>query len=98
MESTTLRTVSFSAQLLSSVQQFDCGDEPWAMAAADWIKQAPPFRGALLSMTERGNAVWLHFLDVNVEGFDESCLVGFSSLGTIRSDLLTSMDLFLAGG
>ncbi len=30
------------------------------MAATDWIKGAPPFDGALLSIEKYHNQVWLH--------------------------------------
>ncbi len=76
----TLRTVLFSAEFLEAVSNFDCGTDHWAMMASDWIKQSPPFRGALLSMQKRGTSVWLHFLDICGDDY----LVGFSSLGTVR--------------
>jgi ribosomal protein S18 acetylase RimI-like enzyme len=72
----------FAAQLLSRVQEFDCGEEPWAVMAANWIKQAPPFDSALKSMAKHGNSVWLHFLDA--PGAPRQHLVGFSSLGVTR--------------
>ncbi len=52
------------------------------MAAADWIKAAPPFDGALLSIEKYRNKVWLHFIDV--PPLNESHLVGFSSLGATK--------------
>lgn len=75
-----LRVVDFSAELLANVQSFECGPDDWCYRAERWIKNAPPFDGALKSMQERGNSVWLYFIDAIGETF----LVGFSSLGTIK--------------
>jgi ribosomal protein S18 acetylase RimI-like enzyme len=77
-----LTAVDFSAPYLSRVRDFECGEEPWAVMAANWIKQAPPFDGALKSMAKHGNCVWLHFLET--PGTAEQHLVGFSSLGVTR--------------
>jgi ribosomal protein S18 acetylase RimI-like enzyme len=77
-----LIAVDFSARHLSGVQEFECGEEPWAVMAADWIKQAPPFDGALKSMAKHGNSVWLHLLDPPPAAKEQ--LVGFSSLGLTR--------------
>jgi len=75
-----LRVVEFSAVDLPHVQAFDCGDNDWSLLAARWIKSAPPFPGALKSIEDHGNAVWLYFLDA----VDEEFLVGFTSLGQTR--------------
>lgn len=74
-----LATVDFSRENLSlpDIKDFDCGEEPWARAAANWIKSSPPFESALKSMEKHGTTVWLHFIDL---GFYRE-LVGFSSLG-----------------
>jgi ribosomal protein S18 acetylase RimI-like enzyme len=75
-----LRVVEFSAQHLSKVQAFECGSADWCLFAERWIKNAPPFPGALQSIQERGTTVWLYFIDAVGEEF----LVGFSSLGVTR--------------
>jgi ribosomal protein S18 acetylase RimI-like enzyme len=77
-----LRNVEFSVDYLDGVQDFQCGSEGWGMAAADWIKAAPPFDGALSSIEKYHNTVWLHFIDV--PSLNESHLVGFSSLGVTK--------------
>jgi ribosomal protein S18 acetylase RimI-like enzyme len=77
-----LRSIEFCREHLGSVQDFQCGSAGWAMAAADWIKAAPPFDGALLSIEKYHNKVWLHFIDV--PPLNESFLVGFSSLGLTK--------------
>lgn len=66
--------IEFTRTHLPIVQGFECGEEVWSRLAADWIKSAPPFPGALKSIIERGNTVWLYML--------EDCVVGFASLGT----------------
>ena len=75
----SLRIVDFSADYLRQVKDFDCGSEDWAVWAANWIKNAPPFPSALLSMDQYGTRVWLYFLFVETLG--EEFLVGFASLG-----------------
>jgi ribosomal protein S18 acetylase RimI-like enzyme len=75
-----LRPVEFSEQYIPRVQRFECGSGQWAELAAEWIKQSPPFPGALLTIREHGNKVWLYYVDA----VDEEYLVGFSSLGITR--------------
>lgn len=79
-----IEVAEFSPEHLRSrcVQGFECGDTLWAQHAAKWIKSAPPFEGALKSIRDRGNVVWLYFALANA--IDEKHLVGFSSLGVIR--------------
>jgi ribosomal protein S18 acetylase RimI-like enzyme len=72
-----LRIVQFSAQHLSQVQQFECGPEDWSRLAERWIRSVPPFPGALKSIQDQGNSVWLYYLDA----MDEESFVGFASLG-----------------
>ena len=74
-----LQVVEFSAKYLPRVKDFDCGNEEWAIWAADWIKNAPPFTSALRSIRDYETQVWLYY--VFVEVLDEEILVGFSSLG-----------------
>ena len=75
-----LRIQEYSAEYLSQVQSFECGTDDWCRFAEKWIKSAQPFPGAIQSINEFGNKVWLYFVDV----FEESYLVGFSSLGKIK--------------
>jgi ribosomal protein S18 acetylase RimI-like enzyme len=75
-----LRIVEFSENDLSRVQSFNAGSGRWAELASEWIKQAPPFPGALSSMEQYHNKVWLYFVDVGEEEF----LVGFAALGITR--------------
>ncbi len=79
-----LQPVEFTEDLLNSplVQNFDCGDTRSGKLAAEWLKVAPPFRGALRSMQDHHNRVWLYFLEDPFCG--EKHLVGFSSLGQTR--------------
>ena len=73
-----LTIVEFSAEYLPRVQHFECGSSASAELAAEWIQQEPPDKGALYSMQEYGNTVWLYFTSGGKE------LVGFSSLGITR--------------
>lgn len=79
-----LEAVEFTEEQLDlpSVQKFNCGATIWGTQAANWLKAAPPFPGALSSMRRFRNRVWLYFLYVEVLG--EKYLVGFSSLGRTR--------------
>lgn len=77
-----LQVEAFSQSLLSAVQGFECGADLSAAFAAQWIKSPLPFPGALKSMEEHGNSVWLYFLDV--VAIEERHLVGFGSLGVTR--------------
>ncbi len=74
------RVVEFSEERLPLVLGFECGPDDWALRAAKWIQTAPPFPGALLSMKDRGNRVFLYFAGA----VDQEHLIGFSSLGTTR--------------
>jgi ribosomal protein S18 acetylase RimI-like enzyme len=70
----TLETVEFSDQLLHLVQGFNCGDDPWAVAASEWISgPCSATYSALQSIADRGNSVWLYY--------DGPNLIGFGSLG-----------------
>jgi ribosomal protein S18 acetylase RimI-like enzyme len=73
-----LRAVEFSAKHLPRVQHFECRSSLSAEFAADWIKQAPPAKGALRSIQDYGNEVWLYY------AANRRDLIGFSSLGTTR--------------
>jgi ribosomal protein S18 acetylase RimI-like enzyme len=55
------------------VQNFDCGTEHWSVLINQWVKAPQDREGALYSIAERGNEVFLFFL-----GND---LVGIGSLG-----------------
>ena len=70
-----LRPVEFCEKHIPRVQGFPCGTGRWAELAAEWIKQSPPFEGALLSMQTYHNKVWLYFVDAVCEEY----FVGFSS-------------------
>ena len=80
-----LLSVDFCRDRLPEVYEFQCGTTPWAIAAAEWIKSAPPFPCALQSMEQYGTRVWLHFLADVSSGRRE--LVGFSSLGPTRMSI-----------
>ena len=72
-----LQKVPFTPQLLSFVQDFDCGDEEWERPLAAWIKAAPDDANGtlhLMSDPKHELQVWLH---VN----DRRQVVGYSSLG-----------------
>lgn len=71
-----LKVLEFSAECLPRVQHFECGSSIPAEYAAAWIKAAPSCKGALHSIREHGNSVWLYYARQD--------LVGFSSLGTTR--------------
>ena len=67
-----LEKYPFSADMLADVADFDCGDEPWSIEVADWIRNAGP--GCVLdAMRKFGTEVWIYG-----EGDD---LIGFGSLG-----------------
>lgn len=72
--------VEFSEERLPLVQGFECGPHDWALLAADWIQAASSFPGALKSMKDHGNRVFLYFAGA----VDQEHLIGFSSLGTTR--------------
>ena len=80
----TLQPVEFTENLLNSsiVQEFDCGTSVSGNHAARWLKGAPPFRSALLSIQKHHTQVWLYFLEDPY--CDERYLVGFSLLGSTR--------------
>ncbi len=71
-----LSAMRFTRELLEQVADFDCGDEPWSSAAADWIKLSPPFSCALKSMSQHGTEVWAYFAG--------DMFIGFGSLGAIK--------------
>lgn len=67
-----LRVQPFSAPLLPEVQDFFCGDEPWQIEVAQWIKGESE-DNAVARMTQ-GTEVWLYR---NAQGE----IVGYGSLG-----------------
>ncbi len=69
-----LRVRPFSADLLPEVQGFHCGDEPWQLEVADWLK-ASTSDDCAIRWLERGTRVWLYTTE-------EDALVGYGSLGT----------------
>ncbi len=66
-----LRFVQFTPDLLPEVAEFDCGDRPYQMELAAWI------RHEAVRALGRGTRVWLY---VNEAGE----LVGYGSLGQTR--------------
>lgn len=72
-----LEPLRFCEADLPLVENFYCGDEPWSVVAAEWIR-APAVHdpGALYSVANRGNEVFLYF--------DGPQLVGFGSLGKCK--------------
>jgi ribosomal protein S18 acetylase RimI-like enzyme len=68
-----LRVQPFSVSLLSDVRDFHCGDEPWQVEVAQWIKDATLDDCAVIWM-KRGTSVWLYRTH-------ENALVGYGSLG-----------------
>jgi ribosomal protein S18 acetylase RimI-like enzyme len=70
----SLTRIPFAEDLLSRVQGFECGDEPWQREVSDWIK-APRGTGGAVDEVDEGTRVWLYL----GEGGE---LVGFGSLGT----------------
>jgi len=73
-----LTRISFTEELLSKLQAFHCGDEPWEQEVSDWIK-APRGGGGAVDELDHGTQVWLY---ANEAGE----IVGFGSLGpaTVR--------------
>jgi hypothetical protein len=72
-----LRKIPFTEQLLSTVKDFDCGNEEWEKPLNTWIKAEPNVKnGALYELRKRKGKlqVWLHVNEGNE-------LVGYSSLG-----------------
>jgi hypothetical protein len=56
----------FSPELhLSKVQDFYCGDLPWEMEVADWIKCVNPNDCAIEAIREFGTRVWVYFGDAD---------------------------------
>jgi hypothetical protein len=73
MPHTPLIPQIFTPQDQAGVQQFDCGNEPWAAPLAEWIKG----EGVLDSIQKHKNRVWLYRTA-------NSDLVGFGSIGIAR--------------
>jgi ribosomal protein S18 acetylase RimI-like enzyme len=73
----TLRVESFSPSLLTDVEGFSCGNEPWQIEVAQWIQDTAGSDCALRSMEERGTEVWLYRTP-------EGELVGYGSLGMTK--------------
>jgi ribosomal protein S18 acetylase RimI-like enzyme len=71
-----LQVQPFSAALLSEVRDFFCGDEPWQVEVAQWIKDATLDDGAVRWM-QHGTKVWLYRTNAGE-------LIGFGSLGTTK--------------
>ena len=71
----TLVRISFKAELLPKVQNFDCGTEAWEREVSDWIKTP---EGAIEALAD-GTAVWLY-------ATEEGDLVGSDPLGKPRND------------
>lgn len=57
----------------SELIDFDCGQEPWARAATEWLLGSDVWE----SIKKRGTRVWLYRTESNV-------VVGFGSLGVTR--------------
>lgn len=71
-----LRVQPFSASLLTDVQDFHCGDAPWDVEVAQWIKE-PTSGDCAVKWLERGTQVWLYKTD-------DGKVVGYGSLGTTK--------------
>jgi ribosomal protein S18 acetylase RimI-like enzyme len=71
---TQLVRIAFTEAVLSKVQAFQCGQEPWETEVSDWIK-GPRGAGGAVDDIENGNQVWLY-------ATPEGDLVGFASLGS----------------
>ncbi|MEX2176863.1 MAG: GNAT family N-acetyltransferase [Pirellulaceae bacterium] len=72
----TLIAEEFGESKLGKVAGVHCGNEPWALFAAQWIQAPQDMHGALKSIAQWGNKVWLYF------DADSDQLVGFGSLGS----------------
>jgi hypothetical protein len=68
----TLDARPFSVAMLSDVQGFDCGDNPWEQAQSAWITGQ-----GVIESQKRGTKVWFYYDDANN-------LVGFGSLGVTK--------------
>jgi len=64
-----LEAVPFDATRLEAVEFFECGDDPWSLAAAQWISAPLEFNGALKSIRDHGTKVRLFYLGPMVVGF-----------------------------
>ena len=62
---------------LPEVQAFDCGDDPWDLEVAEWIKSPSGDNSVLEDMKQFGTEVWLH-------RDEDGQLVGYSSLGQTK--------------
>ena len=71
-----LRAQPFSESLLADVRDFRCGDEPWQVEVARWIKDAS-IDDCAVKWMQRGTRVWLYRTA-------EGELVGYGSLGTTK--------------
>ena len=81
---TTFQVIPFAPELLSKVQAFDCGDEPWEREVSDWIKRPPGQDGAVDALA-RGMTVWLYVSEAGE-------LIGFGSLDRAEQRWPTSKD------
>jgi ribosomal protein S18 acetylase RimI-like enzyme len=61
----------YTKELKAETQDFECGDDPWAIEIADWIKGGDPF----YFERKRGTRTWLYYNDKGQQ-------VGYGSLGT----------------
>ncbi len=72
-----LSTLKFDESQLFRANSFRCGDEPWEIEVADWIKAEAGKGGALDDVANGKCDVWLY---LNETGD----VVGFSSLGATK--------------
>ncbi len=69
-----LYAIPFALEDRRLFADFSCGDEPWSLAAAEWIQGS----GVETSVTHYGTKVWLFRRD------SDDQLIGFGSLGRAR--------------
>jgi ribosomal protein S18 acetylase RimI-like enzyme len=74
-----LEVIEFTAEHLDLVGDFECGHEFWEEEQAEWIRQAPPFKGALYAREKWGTTIWLHLVHIPLQ--DSPFVFGYSSLG-----------------
>jgi hypothetical protein len=69
-----LYAAAFALEDRELLADFSCGDEPWSLAAAEWIQGG----GVEKSVTQHGTQVWLFRRD------SDNQLIRFGSLGQTR--------------
>ena len=74
-----LTTIEFGPEYQELVAEFECGADPWAHEQTEWIRNAPPFHGALWAMQTYKTTVWLHLVSVPPQA--QPFVFGYSSLG-----------------